>query len=88
MIEDVQGRLTRLQWELFDEMEDLTELLERSRIDLDRALGKLGSTLELEKRIKEAHLEMLIRIKNLLTADQQTELIRLRESGSGPPDQA
>ncbi len=88
LIENAQRRLTRLQWELLEGMQSLTETLERSRIDLDRAIDQLGSTLELEKRIKESHLEMLIRIKNLLTADQQAELGRLREAGSGPPDEA
>ena len=33
--------------------------------------------------IKRFHLELLIRIKNVLTPEQQRELTRLRERGAG-----
>ena len=78
MIGEVQGRVVRLQWELLDEMQQLTELMAAPRIDLDRALDQLDNVLETEKQIKQAHLEMLARIKNLLTPEQQTALERLR----------
>ncbi|MGD2070768.1 MAG: hypothetical protein PVI57_18995 [Gemmatimonadota bacterium] len=85
LIGDLQGTVVRLRWELLDEMEGLTSTLERTRVDLDLALDQLNSALELEKEIKQAHLEALIRIKNLLDPEQQAELDRLREGGSGPP---
>ena len=88
LIEDLQGRMVRLQWELLDEMQQLTRTLQQPRVDLDQAMDQLGSTLNREKEIKEAHLELLIRMKNVLSAEQQTELRRLRGSGSGPPDEA
>ena len=78
MIGEVQGRVVRLQWDLLDEMQQLTELMAAPRIDLDRALDQLDNVLETEKQIKQAHLEMLARIKNLLTPEQQTALERLR----------
>jgi len=52
-----------------------------TRVDLDRALDQLDNVLDTEKEIKQAHLEMLVRIKNLLTPDQQATLERLRGSG-------
>jgi Spy/CpxP family protein refolding chaperone len=78
LIQELQGRVVRLQWELLDEMQQLTELMAGARIDLDRALDQLDNVLELEKQIKQAHLEMLARIKNLLSAEQQATLERLR----------
>jgi Spy/CpxP family protein refolding chaperone len=81
LIQELQGRVVRLQWELLDEMQQLTEVMSAPRIDLDRALDQLDDVLETEKQIKQAHLEMLARIKNLLTPDQQATLERLR---SGP----
>jgi Spy/CpxP family protein refolding chaperone len=78
MIGELQGRVVRLQWELLDEMQQLTELMSATRIDLDRAMDQLDNVLETEKAIKQAHLEMLARIKNLLTAEQQATLERLR----------
>ena len=80
MIGELQGRVVRLQWELLDEMQQLTELMSIPRIDLDRALDQLDNVLETEKQIKQAHLEMLARIKNLLTPEQQTTLERLRNA--------
>jgi Spy/CpxP family protein refolding chaperone len=59
-------------------MQALKQTLGGTRVDQDRAIDQLGSVLETEKSIKQAHLEMLVRIKNLLRPEQQTELARLR----------
>ena len=92
MIQDLQGRVVSLQWELMDEVQRLTEILEGARVDLDRALDQMDSVLDTEKEIKQAHLELLVRIKNLLRPEQQAVLERLRSEaaagvgeGSGPP---
>jgi Spy/CpxP family protein refolding chaperone len=83
MIQDLQGKAVGLQWELLDQMQTLKEILQGPRIDQDRALDQLERALETEKRIKRAHLELLIRIKNVLTEEQQRELTRLRERDAG-----
>ena len=83
MIQELQGEVVSLQWELLDDMQELTEVLDRPRVDLDRALDQLDTVLEREKRVKQAHLEMLIRIKNVLRPDQLEELARLRDEGAG-----
>jgi len=82
LIEQLQGRVVRLQWELLDEVEQLTQLMSGTRVDLDRALDQLDTVLDTEKEIKQAHLEMLVRIKNLLSGQQQSQLERLRDAGS------
>ena len=81
LIQELQGRVVRLQWELLDEMQTLTEITSGSRVDLDRSLDQIESVLATESEIKQAHLEMLVRIKNLLSADQQATLERLRDGG-------
>lgn len=78
LIGELQGRFVSLQWELLDEMQELSETLDRPRIDLDRALDQLESVLDTEQEIKQAHLEMLVRVKNLLSPEQQAALERLR----------
>ena len=55
-------------------------------MDLDRAKDRLDRVMQTERRIKEAHLTLLVRIKNLLTREQQAELTRLRTEPSGPDD--
>jgi Spy/CpxP family protein refolding chaperone len=78
MIEELQGRVVGLQWRLLDEVGSLTEALERPRVDQDRALDRLETVLDTEKEVKRVHLELLIRIKNVLTPEQQEMLDRLR----------
>ena len=85
LIGDLQGRVIRLQWDLLDEIQRLTEITSGSRVDLDRSLDQIGNVLDTEKEIKEAHLEMLVRVKNLLSAEQQATLERLRAAEVPPP---
>lgn len=83
MIEQLQGRVVGLQWRLLDETESLLEALERPRVDQDRALDRLETVLDTEKEIKRVHLELLIRIKNVLTPEQQERLDQLRTDRPG-----
>jgi len=80
LIQDLQGRVVELQWELLDDMEQLQAVLSAPQVDVDRAFDQMERVLDREKQIKLAHLEMLVRIKNLLRPDQQAELRRLRET--------
>jgi len=83
LIRDLQGRVVQLQWKLQDEMQQLGEVVGGTRVDLDRALDQLDNVLDTEKEIKQAHLEMLVRIKNLLSPEQQATLERLRGDEGG-----
>ncbi len=85
LIGDLQGRVVRLQWDLLDEVQRLAEITAGTRVDLDRSLDQIGNVLDTESEIKKAHLEMLVRIKNLLSADQQATLERLRAAELQPP---
>lgn len=83
LIQDLQGRMVGLQWRLLDDTESVKEALEGHRVDLDRVMDRFGRALETEVSLKELHLELLIRIKNVLTLEQQERLRELREGGSG-----
>ncbi len=78
MIGELQGRVVRLQWELLDQVQLLTETTSGTRVDLDRALDQIDVVLDTEREIKQAHLEILVRIKNLLSPEQQETLEDLR----------
>lgn len=84
LIEDLQGQAVGLQWRLLDETQSVKEALEGPRVDLDRVLDRFKTALETEMEIKRAHLELLIRIKNILTPEQQEQLRRLREASREP----
>jgi Spy/CpxP family protein refolding chaperone len=81
-IEQLQSRAVRMQWQLSEQVQALRETLARPRVDQDRAIDQLNRVLETEKDIKKAHLEMLIRIKNVLRPEQQAELARLRDDAA------
>jgi len=83
LIQELQGRVVRLQWELQDQVQELGRVTGRERVDLDRAVDQMNRVLDRERDIKQAHLEMLVRIKNLLTPEQQARLDQLRRSGIG-----
>jgi Spy/CpxP family protein refolding chaperone len=80
LIRELQGKVVSLQWELQDQTASLSTELNKPRVDLDRALDRMGRVLQTEREIKEAHLALLVRIKNVLRPEQQTSLQQLRES--------
>jgi Spy/CpxP family protein refolding chaperone len=86
LIEQLQQRVLGLQWELAEKVQALRQTLDRPKVDQDRAIDQMNAVLDTEKRIKQAHLEMLIRIKNVLRAEQQTELARLRDAAGERKD--
>jgi Spy/CpxP family protein refolding chaperone len=91
LIKELQGEVVSLQWELQDQVEALAGEISRPRVDLDRAQDRMGRLLQTERRIKTAHLALLVRIKNVLTPQQQDALRKLRSepAGSGgSPEQA
>ncbi len=88
LIQDLQGRAVGLQWRLLDETESLEELLAQPRIDLDRAMDRFKRVLDMEMEIKRVHLELLIRMKNVLSREQQEDLQRLRSQERGGQDRA
>jgi Spy/CpxP family protein refolding chaperone len=81
-IEQLQSRVVRMQWQLTEQVQALRETLARPRVDQDRAIDQLNRVLDTEKDVKKAHLEMLIRIKNVLRPEQQAELARLRDAAA------
>ena len=81
-----QERFAGLQEQLPKEVEALGVLLQKQRIDQQAALAQLDKVLAREGEIKRAHLELVIGIKNKLTAEQQAKLQELKKQAlQGPP---
>ena len=78
LIKELQGQVVSLQWDLREQSDALARELNHPRVDLDRALDRVGRVLQTERRIKEAQLSLLVRIKNVLTPEQQESLRKLR----------
>jgi len=72
------ARFNELQWQLQDAMEALHETMKANSVNEQLALSQLDKVLDNEREMKRAHMELAIRIKNKLTAEQQLKLQSMR----------
>ena len=74
-----QAELVKLQWELQSEKDKLVKVLSDAKVDETKSQQAAAALMQRENAIKGAHLALLVRIKNVLTAEQQAKLQALRE---------
>ncbi len=79
-IQLAQSKFTDYEWDLQNEMEIFVSLLDKNKIDEQEAIEQLEKILGLEWNIKQTHLVLAIRIKNLLTTKQQNSLLLYRNA--------
>ena len=84
VIQQVQSDIVPLEWEVRERTEALTNLLEKPRVDEAAALAQVDRVTEIENQMKKTHLTLLVRVKNLLSEDQQQQLLTLRQERRGP----
>jgi Spy/CpxP family protein refolding chaperone len=73
-----QSRFFDLQWQAKEETDNMVKLLQQSPLDESRILEQADRVMSLEREIKRTHLTLLIRLRNLLTPEQQAKLQQLR----------
>ena len=73
-INKVQATATQYQWRVADESEKLNQLLERENVPESEAMAQADRMMNSELAVKRAQLTMLIRIRNVLTAEQKAIL--------------
>lgn len=69
-----QTTIIDLQWKMQEETQRLNDLLETPRVDEAAVLSQVDRVLATERDVKRAHLTLLVRIKNVLTPEQQESL--------------
>lgn len=77
-VQAAQATFTDIQWKVADEAEGLTRLLARTTVDEAAVLAQVEKILTLEHALKRAQVKFMVRVKNLLSAEQQTKLNGLR----------
>ena len=77
-ISETQAAVVEIQWELRDLERRIEARFAANPIDEEAALEAIGEVLDLEERVKKAHLRLLIRIHNQLTDAQHAKLDALR----------
>ena len=75
---DAQGKFIGLQFKMSSEMEKLQGLLQPASVDEAKVLEEIDRVLAVERDVKRTQLSLMIRIKNMLTEQQQTRLRDLR----------
>jgi len=85
-MQQTQADLLPVQLEMGEVGATLIQLLEEDRVDEEATLEAATRMLELERRTKLRHMRLLIRIKNLLTSEQQTTLNEIRDYDSSVRD--
>lgn len=78
LLKETQGRVVELQADLARVTERLSGILAPSRVDEAAALSASDEAMRLESFVKREHLALLVRVKNLLTEEQQETLRSLR----------
>jgi hypothetical protein len=77
-ISRLQATATQAQWQIADESTQLNELLGRDRVSESEVLARADRMMSFETSVKRAQLQMLVRIRNLLTEEQREILRTLR----------
>ena len=77
-LQKAQTRFNELQWQLAGEMETMASLVKQEKVDEAQTLAQLDKILNLEREIKRTHIALVIRIKNRLSAEQQTRLQEMK----------
>ena len=76
---DAQGKFIGLQFKMSSEMEKLQALLQPASVDEAKVLEEVDRVLTIERDVKRTQLSLMIKIKNLLTQQQQNRLTSLRQ---------
>ena len=85
---DTQGHLLDAKVDLSRVTEQLRAALEGAKVDEAAALSLAAQAMDLEKQVKTAHLGLMIRVKNLLTDEQQDKARALKpQRPTGPADE-
>ena len=75
------SRFTELQWQQSAEEETMAGLMKQDHPDEKKVLSQLDKLLDIENEIKRLHLTSMIRIKNILTPEQQSKLREMKKAG-------
>lgn len=77
-VQKAQSKFIDLQWDMKEETEKMVRLLQQTPADEARILEQADKVMSMEREIKKTQLSLLIRIRNLLTAEQMAKLEAIR----------
>ena len=78
-MQQAMAKFTDLQWQQSAESEALETMLKQERVDEKLALAQLDKLLAIESNVKRLHFSTVVRVKNILTTEQQSQLRELKK---------
>jgi Spy/CpxP family protein refolding chaperone len=78
-VQKAQSKFIDAQWDMKEATEKMVHLLQQSPADEARILEQADKVMALEREIKKTQLSLLIRIRNVLTAEQMAKLDAIRK---------
>jgi Spy/CpxP family protein refolding chaperone len=81
-IGQVTGATTEMQLSMLEGFGEIEELSGADPVNEKALLAAIHDVLTAEMRVKEAHMGLLVRVRNLLTPEQREKLRRLRDGGA------
>jgi len=78
LLNETHARTLDIHVDLQRATERLNRAVAPAKVDEAAALAAADQAMALEAQVKRAHLALMIRIKNLLTEEQQTKAAELR----------
>lgn len=82
-VSSMQEKMNGLREQMEHQRDELAEAVKGEKIDSDKALEAADGMMKLESQVKRLQLQMLIKIKNSLTPEQQAKLREMRGKVSG-----
>jgi Spy/CpxP family protein refolding chaperone len=79
-VQKMQTKFLDAQWDVQEQTSRMTQLLEQAPVEEAKVLEAADRIMSLEREIKRAHLTLLVRIKNVLTAEQIAKLEAMRRA--------
>ncbi len=78
-LKNAQAAIFDIKWELNQETEKLKVILKNTPINEEQMLAQSNEVMKLEHQIKQIHLTLLARLKNMLSTEQIRMLRKLRQ---------
>ena len=79
-VQKAQSKFIDMQWDMKEETEKMVKLLQQTPADEARILEQADKVMAMEREIKKTQLSLLIRIRNVLTAEQMAKLEEIRRT--------
>jgi Spy/CpxP family protein refolding chaperone len=77
-VKRAQGRIVDVQWDMQRAMEPLVESLGKDKPDEQQVLAQLDKVLAAERDFKRVQLTLAVRLKGILTPEQERMLLEMR----------